>query len=153
MPSTAEEITAEENLLYKRTVLTEEFRKLQSAIKSTSPETKVIYNTPYYHPEEQLWAGHPMMAESDGLFAESSDDVVGWLLKVRKPEQRVMTTVIGRSGGLSDPNTWEKWYRRGCDFFGYAWGTPPGFQPTDYYKDELAITRHAFTTMNPKSQP
>ena len=48
---------------------------------------------------------HPMLKESDGLFAESSDDVVGWLLEVRQPSQRVMTTIIGRSGGLSDPNT------------------------------------------------
>jgi hypothetical protein len=103
---------------------------------------------PYHRAKEELWVGHPMLKESDGLFAESSDDVVGWLLEVRQPSQRVMTTIIGRSGGLSDPNTWEKWYRRGCDFFGYAWATPPGFEPTADYTEHLEITRRAFAAMS-----
>ena len=74
--------------------------------------------------------------------------MVGWLLEVRQPSQRVMTTIIGRNGGLSDPNTWEKWYRRGCDFFGYAWATPPGFEPTADYTEHLEITRRAFAAMS-----
>ncbi len=148
MPKRAEDITDEENLIYKRTVLAEQFRKLKSAVKDTSPGTKIIFNVPYYQPKEELWVGHPMLMESDGLFAESSDNIVDWLLEVRQPSQRVMTTIIGRDGGLSDPNTWEKWYRRGCDFFGYAWATPPRFEPTAYYTEQLEITREAFAAMS-----
>jgi hypothetical protein len=59
-----------------------------------------------------------------------------------------MTTIIGRDGGLSNPNTWEKWYRRGCDFFGYAWSTPPRFEPTEYYAEQLDVTRKAFAAMS-----
>ncbi len=148
MPQRAQDMTAEENLKYKRTVLAEQFQKLKATIKETSPTTKIVFNPCYWKPQEELWVDHPMMNESDGLFAESSDELVGWLLEVRKPHQRVMTTIIGRSGGLSDPNTWEKWHRRGCDFFGYAWGTPPGFKPTADYKEQLEITRRAFAAMN-----
>jgi hypothetical protein len=148
MPEAAEAITAQENLTYKRAVLAEQFHALQGTIKETSPRTKIIFNVPYHRAKEELWVGHPMLKESDGLFAESSDDVVGWLLEVRQPSQRVMTTIIGRSGGLSDPNTWEKWYRRGCDFFGYAWATPPGFEPTADYTEHLEITRRAFAAMS-----
>ena len=97
------------------------------------------FNVPYHRAKEELWVDHPMLKGSDGLFAESSDDVVGWLLEVRKPWQRVMTTIIGRGGGLSDPNTWERWYRRGCDFFGYAWGTPPDFRPIALYEKKLEM--------------
>jgi hypothetical protein len=148
MPDEAGAITAQENLTYKRTVLAEQFHALQATIKETSPGTKIIFNVPYHRAKEELWVDHPMLKEGDGLFAESSDDVVGWLLAVRQPSQRVMTTIIGRSGGLSDPNTWEKWYRRGCDFFGYAWGTPPRFEPTPDYAEQLEITRRAFAAMS-----
>ena len=148
MPDRAEAITAAENLTYKRAVLAEQFTELKAAVKETSPETKIIFNVPYHRAKEELWVGHPMLKGSDGLFAESSDDVVGWLLEVRKPWQRVMTTIIGRGGGLSDPNTWEKWHRRGCDFFGYAWGTPPDFQPIALYEKKLEITRQAFAAMS-----
>jgi hypothetical protein len=148
MPEQAQEITAEENLTYKRAVLAEQFRELKAAVKDSSPKTNIIFNVPYHRAKEEIWVDHPMLQESDGLFAESSDDVVGWLLEVRRPSQRVMTTIIGRGGGLSDPNTWEKWHQRGCDFFGYAWGTPPRFEPTAYYTEQLKITRRAFATMS-----
>ena len=150
IPDKAEHITAEENLLYKRTVLAEQFAKLQAAVKSASPETKIIFNVPYHRPGEELWIDHPMLNESDGLFAESSDEVVSWLLEVRKPNQRVMTTVIGRGDGLSQPDTWKKWYDKGCDFFGYAHGTPPSYLPVKEFDKDLATTRKAFQTMNPK---
>jgi len=151
MPNQAEAITAEENLKYKRVVLAEQFTELKAAVKETSPKTKIIFNVPYHQAKEELWVDHPMLQQSDGLFAESSDDVVGWLLDVRRPAQRVMTTIIGRGGGLSDPNTWEKWYRRGCDFFGYAWATPPGFEPTADYAKQLDITRRAFAAMSSRT--
>ncbi len=150
MPEKAEDITMAENLLYKRTVLAEQFRKLHAAVKGASPKTKVIFNVPYHRPAEELWVDHPMLKESDGLFAESSDDVVGWLLDVRRPDQRVMTTVIGRGKGLSRPDTWKKWHDRGCDFFGYAHGTPPGFLPVPEFDEDLTATRKAFQQMNPK---
>lgn len=144
MPANVQEITLAEHLEYKRVTLARQFRTLRDAVKQTSPNTKIIFNVPYHKADEALWRDHPMLAESDGLFAESSDEVVGWLLNVRKPSQRVMTTIIGRSGGLSDPNTWRKWYERGCDFFGYAWGTPPTFQPVPMYHEEMKIVKAAF---------
>ena len=146
MPETAAEITPEEHLKYKRTVLAEQFQAFKAAVKETSPNTKLIFNS-YRKAHEEIWQGHPMLAESDGLFAESTDDIVEWLLKVRKPNQRVMTTVIGH-GDHSDPTTWKKWHARGCDFFGYAWGTPPNFEPHPSYKQKLDITREAYRAMN-----
>ena len=90
-----------------------------------------------------------MLNECDQLIAESSDDVVGWLLKIRKPQQRVMTTIIGRpdSNGLCNPNTWKKWYEAGCDFFGYAHGTPPDFRPNPTLRDQVEIVRQAYRQM------
>jgi len=146
MPKTADEIAPEEHLKYKRTVLAEQFQALKKAVKETSPDTKLIFNS-YRKAAEELWVGHPMLEESEGLFAESTDSIVNWLLKVRKPNQRVMTTVIGH-GKLSDPTTWKKWHARGCDFFGYAWGTPPSFEPHPRYKKKLDITREAFQAMS-----
>jgi hypothetical protein len=144
MPGRANEITPKEHLEYKRSVLARQFRALRDAVRETSPRTKVIFNVPYHKPNEALWREHPMLLESDGLFAESSDDVVGWLLSVRKPQQRVMTTIIGRGGGLSVPGTWRKWHERGCDFFGYAWGAPPDFRPVPMYHKEMEVVRAAF---------
>ena len=67
-----------------------------------------------------------------------------WLLQIRKPHQRVMTVITGRPDGVCDPNTWKRWHAAGCDFFGYAWGTPPDFRPHKTYDKELAITRNAY---------
>lgn len=155
MPDKAEEITPEENLKYKREVLARQFYRIRDAVKETSPSTKITFNVPYWEPKEALWVDHPMQKESDGLFAECSRaDVMEWLLSVRKPNQRLMTTIIGRvdeggrpDDGLCDPNSWRKWYERGCDFFGYAWGTPPDFRPHSSYKEELEIVRKAFHEM------
>jgi hypothetical protein len=148
MPAKATEITAAENLKYKRTVLAEQFQALKAAVKETSPKTKLIFNVPYWGGGEELWKDHPMLAESDGLFAESTDSVVDWLLKVRKKDQRVMTTIIGLHRGRTDPTKWKKWHEQGCDFFGYAWGTPPSFEPGARYKKDLEITREAFQAMS-----
>ncbi len=81
------------------------------------------------------------------LVAESTDEIVDWLLSIHRPGQRVMTTIIGRGGGLSQPDTWRKWHDAGCDFFGYAWGTPPDFRPHPSYAAELLITRRAYGEM------
>jgi hypothetical protein len=58
-----------------------------------------------------------------------------------------MTTIIGRQDGVSDPNSWKRWYLAGCDFFGYAWGTPPDFQPHPKYAKDLEITRRVYRKM------
>jgi hypothetical protein len=149
MPGTAAEITPEENLRYKREVLARQFARLRDTVRAASPATKIIFNVPYWAPAEALWVGHPMLTESDGLFAECSRaDVMEWLLSVRQPGQRVMTTIIGRTDeGECDPNSWRTWHERECDFFGYAWGTPPDFRPLPVYDRELAITRAAFHAM------
>jgi len=146
MPEKAEDITPEESLTYKREVLARQFYRLQSVIKEVSPSTKIIFNVPYWEANEAIWEDHPMLKESDGLFAESTKpDVVDWLLSMKRPEQRVMTTVIGRQDeGECDPNLWKHWVDKGCDMFGYAWGTPPDFRPHPSYEKDLAITREAF---------
>lgn len=132
MPSIASEITPQEHLKYTRAVLARAFRALRDAVKQASPKTKILFSVPYTKPDDPQWYEHPMMSESDGLFQESSEDaIVNWLLRVRKPHQRVMTTIIGRLEGVKvcDPDSWRKWYAQGCDFFGYAFGTPPDFRP------------------------
>jgi hypothetical protein len=145
MPEEAAKITPEESLKYKREVLARQFYRIRDAVRKSSPKTKICFNVPYGKPAEALWVDHPMLNESDMLFAESSNEVVDWLLEIRKPHQRVMTTIIG--AGPSDPNTWRKWYERGCDFFGYAWGTPPDFRPHPSYAKSLEIIRQAFKQM------
>jgi len=148
MPEDAADITAAESLQYKREVLARQFRRIRDTVRSASPKTQICFNVPYWHAHEVLWVDHPMMNESDMLFAESSDDeVVEWLLDVKRPNQRVMTTIIGRLDGVCDPNSWRKWAARGCDFCGYAWGTPPDFRPHASYAEELAIVRSAFREM------
>lgn len=146
MPDKASEITPEENLAYKREILARQFYQIRDTIRKVSPTTKIMFNVPYWKPDEALWVNHPMVNESDGLVAECSrDDVMEWLLKVRKPNQRVLTTIIGRQDeGQCDANSWQKWYARGCDFQGYAWGTPPDFRPHPIYQQELEIVRRAF---------
>lgn len=143
MPAQAWEIEAGESLRYKREVLARQFRRIQDTVREASPRTKMVFNSPYREAAEPLWIDHPALSESDMLFAESSDEVVSWLLEVRKPHQRVMTTVIGR-GGHTDPESWRKWHERGCDFFGYAWGAPPDFRPHRSYASQLEIVRRAF---------
>ncbi|MBU4352954.1 MAG: hypothetical protein KJ939_07805, partial [Nanoarchaeota archaeon] len=68
-------------------------------------------------------------------------------IDMKKPWQRVMTTIIGRPDDKTqcDPNSWEKWYYKGCDFFGYSFGTPPDFRPhpLHFYNDSI-IVKNAF---------
>jgi hypothetical protein len=146
MPSEADQITPEENLAYKRETLARQFRSIRDAVKETSPDTKIAFNVPYREPDEAIWVGHPMVTESDGIFAECSrDDVMEWLMGLKRPEQRMMTTIIGRpDDGECFPDSWRKWHERGCDFFGYAWGTPPDFRPHPSYAADLDIVRRAF---------
>ncbi|MFP4026244.1 MAG: hypothetical protein ACLFWL_00445 [Candidatus Brocadiia bacterium] len=150
MPETTAEISPAEQMKYKRTVLTEQFRRIQTAVRAVSPETKIMFNVPYREPAEEIWIGHPMLEESDGLFAECSrPDVMDWLLEIRRPEQRVMTTITGRTQeGECDPASWRRWYEEGCDFFGYAWGQLPDFRPHPRYAEEIEIVRNAFAEMD-----
>jgi hypothetical protein len=149
MPEKGSEITAEEGLKYKREVLARQFYRIREAMHEGNPGTKANFNVPFFKPAEPMWVDHPMLNECDQLIAESSDDVVGWLLKIRKPHQRVMTTIIGRpdSNGLCNPNTWKKWYEAGCDFFGYAHGIAPDFRPNPTLRDQVEIVRQAYHQM------
>jgi len=149
MPEKAEEITPEESLKYKREIMARQFYRIREAVHKGNPETKCNFNVPFYKPAEPMWVDHPMLNECDQLLAESSDDIVEWLLKVRKPHQRVMTTIIGRPDekGVCDPNTWKKWYEKGCDFFGYAHGTPPDFRPHHSLTAQVEIVRQAYHQM------
>jgi len=147
MPDEAAKITPEESLRYKREVLARQFYRIREAVHRGNRETKVYFNVPYRKPAEELWVNHPMLNESDMLLAESSDTVVPWLLSIRKPHQRVMTTIVGRQDGVSDPNTWKRWFSAGCDFFGYAWGTPPDFRPHPDYAAAVEVVRKAYQEM------
>jgi hypothetical protein len=147
MPDEAAKITPEESIKYKREVLARQFYRIREAVHRGNRETKVYFNVPYRKPAEELWVNHPMLNESDMLLAESSDTVVPWLLSIRKPHQRVMTTIVGRQDGVSDPNTWKKWFNAGCDFFGYAWGTPPDFRPHPDYAAAVEVVRKAYKEM------
>ena len=145
LPATAEEITPEEGVAYKREVLARQFRRLRDTVKATSPGTRLMFNVPYTRADDPLWVDHPMVRESDALFAECTDPaVMEWLLSVRRPEQRLMTTIVGRVDGECDPASWRRWHEAGCDFMAYAWGSPPDFRPHPRYDEELAIARAAF---------
>ena len=97
MPKTAAEITPEERLKYKREVLARQFRALRDAVCETSPNTQIGFNVPYWRADEEIWRNRPMVNESDFLFSEcTSEDVMEWALKIRKPKQRVFTTITGR---------------------------------------------------------
>jgi len=148
MPEKASDITPEETLRYKRGVLARQFHRIRHSVKKTCPNTKIIFNTPYLSANEPIWVNHPMLTESDGLFAESTNDaVVEWLLGIRKPRQRVMATLMCVSVFGTGPKQWRKWYERGCDFFAYAWGDAPDWHPVSSYAEELRIVREAFHTM------
>jgi hypothetical protein len=151
MPETSQEIAEEEQLTYKREVLARQFFRIRDAVKETSPQTQIVFNVPYREANGALWKEHPMVKESDGLFSECTDDrIMEWLLSVRRHGQRVMTNLRGQAGrGLpADPRTWKKWHDRGCDFFGYAWGKPPDFQPVADYQKEVNLVRKAFCEMH-----
>jgi hypothetical protein len=149
MPERAEEITTEESLKYKREVLTRQFRRIRDTVRQTSPATRIMFNVPYLEAREPLWVDHQMLSESDGLFAESTKpEILEWLLSIRQPHQRVMTTIIGQlEKGLCDPESWRTWHQKGCDFMGYAFCTPPVLKPHPYYEDGLRIVREGFRRM------
>lgn len=150
MPEKASEITPEESLKYKREIMARMFYRIREAMHKGNPETKANFNVPFFKPAEPMWVDHPMLNECDQLVAESSDEaVVSWLLKIRKPHQLVMTTIIGRpaENGLCDPNTWKKWYEAGCDFFAYTHGTPPDFRPHPSLRQQVEIVRQAYHQM------
>jgi hypothetical protein len=149
MPENASGITPEENLKYKREVMARQYHRIREAMYAGNPGTKANFNVPFFKPQEPMWTDHPMLNECDQLIAESSDDVVGWLLKIRKPHQRVMTTIIGRQDrkGTCDPNSWKKWYEAGCDFFGYAHGITPDFRPHPALHEQVEIVRDAYHQM------
>jgi len=111
---------------------------------------RIMFNVPYWIAKEKLWEDHPMMNESDLLCGESSkEEVLEWLLNVRKPGQGVMTTIIGGlEEGECDPGSWMKWYERGCDFLGYTWGVPPDFRPHTCYDTDLKTIWNAFQTID-----
>ncbi|MDO8685892.1 MAG: hypothetical protein Q7J78_04385 [Clostridiales bacterium] len=147
IPQDAGEISEEENLKYKREILSMQFYKIKEAAKSASPNTKLIFNVPYHEAHEKLWERHPMLEESDILYAESSkSDVVEWLIDIKKPWQRVMTTIIGRPDDITqcDPDSWEKWYYKDCDLTGYAIGNAPDFRPDPRFNNDLKIVKNAF---------
>ena len=145
MPDEAANITPEENLKYKREILARQFYRIRETVHKASRETKIYFNVPFRVPAPDLWVNHPMLDESDMLFAELQGcegvDVVDWLLKIRKPNQRVMTCLN------CAPAMWKKWYDKGCDFFVTANGTPPNFGPDPAQADRLNIVRKAFKEM------
>ena len=117
MPEKAEDITPEESVRYQREVLARQFCRLRDTVKRASPQTKIMFNVPFCAAAPPLWVDHPMLRESDGLFAESDNAaVVEWLLSVRRPGQRVMTTIIGwwTDPELKTVGAWRKWYDAGC---------------------------------------
>lgn len=69
---------------------------LKTAVKSTSPNTKIILNVPCHRPGEELWIGHPMLNGGDGLFAES---LIQNLFRGSRPRQ------INSRIGLALPST------------------------------------------------
>jgi hypothetical protein len=150
IPEKASDITPEESLKYKREIMARLYLRIREVIAKASPETKTNFNVPFFRPAEPMWADHPMVNDCDQLIAESSNDaIVNWLLAIRKPHQRVMTTIIGRPNekGLCDPNSWQKWYALGCDFSGYAHGIPPDFRPWPGVRDQIEVVHNAFKQM------
>ena len=146
MPDKAAEITPEESLKYKREIMARQFYRIREAMHKGNPGTRANFNVPFFKPAEPMWVDHPMLNECDQLVAESTDDIVGWLLKVRKPHQRVMTTIIGRPDAC-DPRTWKKWYEAGCDFFGYTHGIAPDFRTRPGLRKEVESVRRAYQQM------
>ena len=147
MPAAASDITPAENLTYKREVLARQFYRIRDIVKTTSPATKICFNVPFWKPAESVWVDHPMVTESDGLIAETTNEaLVEYLLKIKRPDQRMFLTVINCLDGFKfDTASWKKWYDRGCDFQGYAWGTPPDWRPAPRFQKAIDGFRDTFT--------
>jgi hypothetical protein len=148
LPATIEEIRPEENLLYKREIMARQFRAIRDTVKRVSPATKICFNVPFWKAAEAIWVDHPMVKESDGLIAETTnDELVEYLLAIKRPEQKLFLTVINHIDGFRfDAAAAEKWYARGCDFHGYAWGTPPDWRPAARFRPAVAACRDFFTS-------
>jgi hypothetical protein len=147
MPSRIEDITPTENLSYKREVLARQFRRIRDTVKRASPATKICFNVPFWEPAEALWVDHPMVRESDGLIAETTNaPLVEYLLAIRRPGQRLSLAVVNCLDGFRfDTETWKTWYERGCDFQGYAWGSPPDWRPAARFRGVVDAYRETFT--------
>ena len=144
LPERADQITPEEGLRYKREVLARLFRRLRATVTATSPATRIVFSPPYWGPADPLWVDHPMLTESDALLAEySKPETMEWLLRIRRPAQRVMGTPMG-CGGTMSVEAMRAWVERGCDLTGYVWGTPPVLAPHPSKVAELDIVRRAF---------
>ena len=87
-----------------------------------------------------------MVNESDGLIAETTNDaLVEYLLGIRTPNQRLFLSVINCLDGFRfDTRSWQRWHDLGCDFQGYAWGTPPDWRPAPRFKAAIDGFRSAF---------
>lgn len=140
------DVHPDDAVTFKRALLARWFRRIQETVKKTSPATMIMFNVPYFAAAEPVWDDHPMLRESDALFAESSNaDIVEWLLAVRQPGQRVMTTIHGRPDDhvdgttirWSDAATWRHWSDRDCDLMAWTFPVPPGATP--HRSDSLAI--------------
>jgi hypothetical protein len=94
------------------------FRRIKDAVKATNSETKLFFNVPFRMADDRRWVDHPMVNETDLLFAECTNpDVLDWLLKIKKPEQRVMTTVVGHHyEGWCEVDLWRNYYEKGVIF-------------------------------------
>jgi len=146
MPISADRISPRQSLEYKRQVLSHQFNRIRDAVHSVSPNTLFGFNVPFWNAAEELWVDHPMFEESDILVSESTrTDVMEWLMSMRKPHQRLLTTVVGRlEDGETEASGWKQWLAAGCDFFGYAWGTPPDFRPHPSYASDLNLVRQVY---------
>ena len=150
MPERAEEVTPEETLQYWREVLARQFYRIRDVVKGVRPDCVIYFNVPFLEADPPLWRDHPMLAESDWLFAECTrEDILNWLLAVKRPEQRVMSTFLGmpNNPGECDPEAWKGLYDKGLDFFGYAFPDPETRFPGPVYDEALQIVKEAFHSM------
>jgi len=150
MPEEARDITEEESLRYQREVLARQFRRIQEAVKSTHPDCKLMFNVPFWKGHDPKWVDHPMVSGSDWLFAECSQaSVLDWLFEVKRPGQRVFTTIIS---GIDDRMTdadlsrerWKALHARGCDLVGWAFPDPTTGWPGPWYDEDLNFIREVF---------
>lgn len=152
-PEDPGQVSSADAIKYKREVLARWFARIRDAVRATSPVTKIVFNVPYFGPAEPIWVDHVMLRESDALFAESSNpDIVEWLLSVRRPGQRVMTTIFGRPddhvGGQtirwSDASTWRHWSERDCDLVAWTFPVPPSATPHPRDRDAIKLVGDAY---------
>ena len=146
MPEEEADITPEESRLYIREVLARQFYRIRDTVREHSPQTKICFNVPFWEPAEAVWVDHPMLRESDGLIAESAnDELAEYLLTVKAPDQKLFLTLLNFIDGFRhDLSKWQHWLERGCDFHGYAWGTPPDWRPSARFAEAMASMRTFF---------